>query len=138
MRSKRWPLAVGVSVFLAACLHDYDRFELDAAGGSAGVSTGGNNVGGGNAGGGGAGGSDTPAGNPTALAGEGGQDTGGGGAISEPSAGAPAMCESGTTRCDAACADLNEDPNHCGSCDVACSPQHVAVLRCQAGSCAPV
>jgi len=51
----------------------------------------------------------------------------------DPALGCP--CEGGRD-CDGVCADLATDPNHCGSCDVACTNPH-GTISCQAGACAP-
>ncbi|MCD6497082.1 MAG: right-handed parallel beta-helix repeat-containing protein [Deltaproteobacteria bacterium] len=42
-------------------------------------------------------------------------------------------CSDGQTNCDGICADLNQDPNHCGSCTNACDQGQV----CTDGQCVP-
>jgi hypothetical protein len=50
------------------------------------------------------------------------------------------LCPAGTVACGDVCADLDTDPNHCGSCDHDCpwmptSGDLVQPTRCQGGSC---
>jgi hypothetical protein len=53
------------------------------------------------------------------------------GAISLPDGGLPSGCGIGQTACNAACAVLQTDPDHCGACGVACAPDEF----CVAGEC---
>ncbi len=55
--------------------------------------------------------------------------------VSGGSAECVAGCGPGETSCPGSCADLTSDPQHCGSCDNACSAPACQTAVCRSGAC---
>lgn len=62
----------------------------------------------------------------------GGGDGGGDGGPGDGGGDGGCVCDLGELCCAGVCVTPRDDPNHCGSCDVACAPSEL----CSAGSCA--